>query len=136
VLLLRDAAVITTAMGHTALMHKGSALVTVEASSSAGTACALGQLWPAAGVCCGNRLERAPPSSASTSRPPGLYSCYPSLPKPKQLQQVIPQHQNSHKGVVGVALPFTRPHACQLLKVCESRARKRAVRGGRQRLHP
>jgi hypothetical protein len=118
-LLLRDAAMITTVMGHTALMHRGSVLVTLKASSYAATPCSLGEQCPAAGQCCGNRLELAPPGS----RPSEFRSSYTSLPQPAHYQLVVPHHKNSNKAVVGVALPISCPLACQLLEAYESRAR-------------
>ena len=117
--LVRDAAMVVTAMGHTALMHRGSVLLSIKASSFAATPCPKGDKCPAAGLCYGNRVERV--AEGAGQRP--FSSPYTSLPQPSQLQLVLPHHKTSSRGVAGVALPFTCPLACQLLEAYERRAR-------------
>jgi hypothetical protein len=117
-LLLRDAAMVITAMGSTALMHRGSVLVTLKATAFAHTPCSLGDQCPAASTCCGNRLERAPASARPAA---GFTSSYPTLnPSPPQLQAVIVHHKNSKKAVPGAALPFKDPNHCLLLEMYEA----------------
>jgi hypothetical protein len=116
--LLRDAAMITTGMGHTALMHRGSVLCTIKASSFASEPCPKGEACPAGKLCHGNRLERVAGAAPFTSA-----SSYPSLPLPPNYQLVIPHHKTSNKAVTGPALAFSCIHACQLVQAYEDRAR-------------
>lgn len=143
-LLVRDAAMVVTGMGHTALMHRGSVILSIKASQYAATPCPQGSRCPAPDICCGNRLERVPAAAALSreQRSRTFTSPYTTLPQPHQLQLVIPHHKTTHKAVTGPALPFTCPLACQLLEVYERRARpvldfvageysaKKARRGG------
>lgn len=124
-LLVRDAAMVVTGMGHTALMHRGSVILSIKASQYASTPCPKGSRCPAPDICHGNRLERVPAAAALSreQRARTFTSPYSTLPQPHQLQLVIPHHKTTHQAVAGPALPFTCPLACQLLEVYERRAR-------------
>lgn len=117
--LVRDATMLTTAVGHTALMHRGSVITSIKASCFAATPCPMGDACPAAGLCCGNRVERVSPTACKDE----FVSSFTALPQPHQYQLVVPHHKASNRGVVGAALPIPCPLACQLLEVYERRAR-------------
>jgi hypothetical protein len=112
-LLARDACMVSTAIGHTAMAHRGSVLCTIKASSYADTACQLGGACPARGQCMGNRVQRV-------AHPPPPPSAFTYLPQPaSSYQLVIPHHKNSQKGVAGVSLTIQDPLATQLLEAYE-----------------
>lgn len=119
----RDACMLATAIGHTALAHRGSVLCTIKASSYASTPCQLGRQCPGKVGCRGNRVQRA-------AEPPPPASPFTSLPQPaSSYQLVIPHHKGSQKAVPGVTLAMREPLSIQLLEVYERRARPVLVFG-------
>ena len=115
----RDACMLVTAIGHTALTHRGSVLYTIKGSKHAATPCQLGGKCPGSGLCHGNRVQQAPKSAPAPAPSP-----ITSLPQPQaSYQLVLPHHKSSNQGGVGVALDLRDPMAIQLLEGYEKWAR-------------
>lgn len=120
--LVRDACMVTTAVGHTAYTHRGTVLWSMKAPEHAAGPCPKGTSCPASLGCHGNRLERIGDQSAAAAKARRA-ATNTSLPSEPIYQMVVPHHKNTGRGKMGVCLPITNPKETQLLTLYIERAR-------------